>query len=306
LIGRTRRAPLIAALLVLGCKPSTPSTTIDHSAAGTAAPGTVWIGGQRPARLQLPSGSDARPLVIALHGYGDRGERFLDALGYRELARRERLLVVAPDGTPDPGGLRFWNAGDACCNFHGSSVDDVAYLRGLIRELARRFPARLDLDRVYLIGLSNGGFMAYRLACEGVPLAAIVSIAGAGRRETDRCLPSRKLSLLQVHAPGDPTVLYGGGSDLLGLGGKAYPGARASVLRLARLQGCTPTLQPGGELDLVGPPAAETVVEHVPCPADRAIDLRLWTVRGAGHVPDFNPAFARESWRWLQALRRGR
>ena len=46
------------------------------------------------------------------------------------LARRRGLVLVAPDGTLDPRGHRFWNATDACCDFFDHPVDDVAYLRG--------------------------------------------------------------------------------------------------------------------------------------------------------------------------------
>lgn len=290
----------IALLFTLACGCKTPAPAGERP---TPAADQAVLGGDRPARLHLAT-ARARPLVIALHGYGDRGERFLDYLGYGELARREGFSVIAPDGSPDRGGLRFWNAGDACCNFHGATVDDVAYLGGLIREALRRFPAAIDPRRVVAIGLSNGGFMAYRLACEGVPLAAIVSIAGAAPRDELRCAPSGRVGLLHVHPSSDRTVLYDGGEDLLGLGGKRYPGARASALRWASLLRCTRRLEPAGELDLVpGLTGAETSVERAACPA--GVDLRLWTVRGAPHVPDFGPAFARESWAWLAARRRG-
>jgi polyhydroxybutyrate depolymerase len=299
--------PLIVAiaLSIAGCRqscPAPPPPPKPSASGAEARAGELVLGGARPVRVHAPpSARGPLPLVIALHGYGDRGESFLDYLGYYELARSEGFLVAAPDGTPDSVGSRFWNAGGACCNFDRVRVDDVAYLGGLIREAGARLRGRLDPKRVYLIGLSNGGFMAYRLACEGAPIAAAVVIAGAAPPADARCAPTGAASLLHVHPDADQVVLYAGGRNLLGRGGEAYPGAVASVRRWARLVGCgaDAALAAGGELDLERSIAgAETRALRLPrCPA--GVDVELWTVRGGPHVPDFGEAFARASWRWL-------
>ena len=88
------------------------------------------------------------------------------------------FLMIAPAGTADSSGSHFWNATDACCNFENSQVDDVAYLDGLITEISAAY--NVDPKRIYVVGHSNGGFMAYRMACAKADrIAAVVSVAGA-------------------------------------------------------------------------------------------------------------------------------
>lgn len=73
---------------------------------------------------------------------------------------------------------RFWNASDACCDFYHTGTDASGYLHQLLETVKSRYP--VDPDRVYLIGHSNGAFIAYRMACEhAADVTAIVSLAGA-------------------------------------------------------------------------------------------------------------------------------
>jgi pimeloyl-ACP methyl ester carboxylesterase len=91
---------------------------------------------------------------------------------------RWRLGGGTSTGQQDRRGHRFWSATDACCNLDGLAVDDVAYLRAVIRDVSARHA--VDPRRVFIVGHSNGGFMAHRMACEASDLvAAVVSLAGA-------------------------------------------------------------------------------------------------------------------------------
>jgi len=261
------------------------------------APGT--FGGDRPARV-FAGGGAARGVLLALHGYGDTGTGFARALGLPELARREGLVLVSPDGTLDRRGHRFWNATDACCNFSDHPVDDVAYLRALLAEVAAAH--HVEPGRRYVLGLSNGTFMAHRLACEAADeLAAIVPIAGTTWDDPARCRPTSPVSVLQVHGDADRVILYEGGRRVLGRGRGSYPGSVATVERWASLNGCSGArsiVLPA--LDLDHAPGAEATVEQVAgCPA--GVDVRLLAMRGAPHVPAFRPAFGEWVMRWLAA-----
>ena len=70
-------------------------------------------------------------------------------------------------------------------------VDDVAYVGGLIDEALRTWP--VDPKRVYIVGHSNGDFMAHRLACERADVVvAIAGLAGAGIAiDGSGCSPSK-------------------------------------------------------------------------------------------------------------------
>ena len=165
---------------------------------------------RRPYQLIVPPGAaDDQPLpvVLYLHGYGASSATFIRYLGIREMVASKRFVAIVPDGTPDSQGLRFWNASRGCCNFERKPVDDVGYLRDVLDEVARR--RAIDATRVFVIGFSNGGFMAHRLACElGDRLAGIVSIAGAGRRDAAACTPKGSVSVLQIHGLSDGRVLW--------------------------------------------------------------------------------------------------
>ena len=73
---------------------------------------------------------------------------------------------------------------------------------------------RIDADRVYAIGMSNGAMMAYRLACEaGDVFHGIMAVAGTDN--TKSCSPARPVPVLHIHARNDDRVLFNGGAGEL-------------------------------------------------------------------------------------------
>ena len=64
-----------------------------------------------------------RPLLIFLHGYGGDHAEAASRFGINALADAHGIYVALPDGTLDPDGRRFWNANDACCDFHARRHD---------------------------------------------------------------------------------------------------------------------------------------------------------------------------------------
>ena len=240
----------------------------------------------RPYTIHAPQGRVAAsplPLVLSLHGYGSSSARQDAYLGLSASADRDGFLLVEPDGSLDAQGKRFWNATDACCDFGHTNVDDVAYLRAVIDDVIATHA--VDLARIYVVGHSNGGYMAYRVACElGSRVAAVVSLAGATWLDSARCPSGARVHILQIHGDADPTVIYAGDPS--------YPGAVQTVTTWAQRNGCTGALEPGdAPLDLVSTiPGAETVRQRVAgCPAGGAVEL--WTMKGASHVPRLTPSF---------------
>ncbi len=273
--------------------------TADGGAApdGGPPPGQVTLGGDRPAQMVVPEGYDGspRPLVILLHGYS------IDAAAqdaYFQMSARvdERgFFLLLPNGTPEASaaGYRFWNATDACCNFYGSTVDDVAYLRGLIDEAKMSFA----IGSVHLIGHSNGGFMAYRMACDAADaIDSVVSLAGATFLDDTRCRPTRPTRVLQIHGTSDTTILYAG----VATGPMQYPGAEDTVRRWAAHDGCDPTTIDNGapldlDLTLTGTETDVMVYERGCAPG---VDAELWRINGAGHIPTLTPDFTDRMLDW--------
>lgn len=256
----------------------------------------------RPYQRRAPStytADRAWPLVVVLHGYGAAGFVQAAYLGITAASERRGFLLATPDGTLDPTGRRFWNATDACCDFGGRAVDDVAYVTAVIDDMSARY--RVDPGRVYVLGHSNGGFMTHRMACERADrVAAAVSLAGATWGDAARCTPARTVSVLQVHGVADPTILFEGGT--LAAGGPAYPSARATVAAWARLNRCATAFTEGTpRADYVpDAPGTETRVgRHEGCAAGGAAEL--WAMDGVGHVPVFNAAWSDAVFDWLEA-----
>ena len=152
---------------------------------------------------------NAYPLIVLLHGYTANG--FVqDALfGFAQLADDKQLFVAHPDGTVDQTGARFWNATDACCDFYGSGVDDVAYLNAVVDDMEQNF--NIDKKRVFFVGHSNGGFMSHRMACDAADrVAGIVALAGDNWQDPSKCNPTAPVAVLQVHGTADTEVPYDG------------------------------------------------------------------------------------------------
>ncbi len=239
------------------------------------------------------------PLVVALHPLGGSGTAFVDAWGLDALADAKTFLLVAPDGTASRNE-RFWNAADGCCDFTKTGVNDVAYVSKILDEVTAKY--QVDPKRIYLVGFSNGGFMAHRMACEASErIAAIVSLAGAGWKDASRCKTSSPVAVLEAHSTADDIVRYGGGGPIR-WGGGVYPGAAETVAGWAKRNGCTGALVSTGETGhfIASLPPNEThLARYAGCPAGG--DVELWTIDGAPHVPSLVSAWSEAVWAFLAA-----
>jgi polyhydroxybutyrate depolymerase len=286
-----RRALRCAALLLLAlsaCQGASPGPIAEPPAPATApaAPSPDALVSARPYTLLTPPSYDPKapaPLLLLLHPYGQPAAEFPGWIGLQDLALSRGFLLAAPEGLTDKNGRPFWNATDACCDFYGRGVDDVAYLAAVIKDARARYA--VDPARIYALGYSNGGFMAQRLACELPEVAAAVSLVGADRKAATPCPRKTPAAVLAVAGDKDEIVPYGGGP----LGGRfpkrgEAPSAREGAAAWAARNGCKGALTPDAPRDLASDlPGAETEIEaYAGCPRGGAVEL--WTVRGAGHV----------------------
>jgi polyhydroxybutyrate depolymerase len=244
----------------------------------------------RTTQIQMPDDYDARqsyPLVIALHGYGMSGNWIDTYLALSEHVDERDVLLVAPDGHRDSTGQRFWNATDYCCDHYGANPADAAYILSLIDEARARFS--VDSDRVYLIGFSNGGFMAYRLACEHPDrFAGIVSVSGSSFDDEDACAATDGgPRILHVHGTADTVVGYYG--TLL------YPGARTVAERWAERNTCDADPTDAGrsdfDLNVLGDETWKR--EWRGCKDDSRV--ALWALQGGLHMPTLRESVGRRT-----------
>jgi len=170
----------------------------------------------RKVLVHLPAGYDPAhpaPLVLAFHGGGGDAAFMADdtRYGLQRQADQGGFIVAFPNGASRLPGGRFatWNAG-ACCGYaRDQGSDDVGFARAVVSAIEARHA--VDARRVFATGMSNGGMLAHRLACEAADVfRAVASVAGTDA--TTRCSPSRPVSVLHIHARDDDHVLFDGGA----------------------------------------------------------------------------------------------
>ena len=262
------------------------------SAAAASAGTDIEIDlGRGPVTVHVPSSYDGSPtgVVMLLHGYTSTGPETEAILQLLPQAEQLGFLYLYPTGTLDFGGQNFWNATDGCCNLFGSGVDDSTYLRDLLDEVATQLT--VDPSQVFLVGHSNGGFMAHRMACDHAGFVkGIVSLAGATYDDPADCQPQDLVHVLQIHGTADGTIDYNGGQIL---GQAPYPSAVETVETWATKNGCTLTPDTSlPDIDLEGnlPGAESSITRYADgCPA--AGWSELWTIDGGEHVPVLSDDF---------------
>jgi polyhydroxybutyrate depolymerase len=234
---------------------------------------------ERSYKEYLPAsyGTSAAPVVIQLHGYlsGADGQIAMSAI--EPTAEAGGFVVLTPQGN---GAHAYWNAAP-----EPDLPDDVAFVRTLIDDvIAERC---VDPTRVYVVGMSNGAFLASRVACELSDRVAGVA-AVAGLLDPKACSPARPVPVLAVHGTGDRFVPADGSRgpalDTLAWDSasthafEAVPWApvRSSAAAWAERNGCrtAPTETPVS--------AAVTKVAYGSC-RDGA-DVVLYEVEGGGHT----------------------
>ncbi len=198
---------------------------------------SLMSGGQnRNYLVHTPPGwqpGNPGPVVIALHGMLQSEEGMNSYLGLNQVADREGFAVVYPHGLGNA-----WKDGRAPqlrMTFWSPPSDDVEFLSKLVSTLAEKRFA--DPSRVYLMGISNGGYMVYRMACERPELFAAFATLSATVPSyyVNSCKPSRAVPVLMINGTADMIVPFFGN----GLAGSMslLPVPQTAKL-FARINGC--------------------------------------------------------------------
>lgn len=221
-------------------------------------------GTERTFGVYRPAGTTRdSPTVLVLHGGYGTGAQVESRYDWDAAADKHGFVAVFPDGW-----RRSWNAGGGCCGAAGrEGVPDVAYLQALVARLP------IDREQVYAVGMSNGGMLAQRLACESDLLAGVAVVAAT---TLVGCQAPAALSVLDLHGTDDEIVRYDGErGDPYGPRSDPVDGLPVEELHdlWRRAGGCGPdTLSQDGHV----------VVRTATCPSGRRVVLR--TYPGVGHT----------------------
>ncbi len=200
----------------------TTGTTTEDPTAGTTSGGLTCRGGglgagdhelsiehdgmTRTLRLHVPPSYDdgvATPLVVNFHGLTSNADQQVLFSAMNPTADAEGFIVAYPNGH-----MNSWNAGECCGQAMSAEIDDVGFVRALVAEIEE--VTCVDPARIFATGMSNGGFMTNRLACEASDLFAAFAPVSAVR-VTEPCEPERPVPIMMFNGTVDSLVPYDGG-----------------------------------------------------------------------------------------------
>ena len=227
-----RFAVVLVVVVLAACRPVGLCADKDVRAGDTV---TCEVDGwvDRAFRLDVPAswdGTSELPVIVTYHGGGGNREAaekvtcpdgiLDDPRCLVETATSRGYAVVAPDGTGGRPlrGVRTWNAGgDEYCASGAAcarDIDDLGYTDDLLDEVQAAIP--VDAGRIFATGLSNGGAMSHRLACQRADVFAAVAAVGGANQHADDGGPCDARAVLHLHGTLDPCWPFsGGGGDCI-------------------------------------------------------------------------------------------
>jgi polyhydroxybutyrate depolymerase len=204
---------------------------------------------------------DKAPIIVMLSGI---------AAGVDQEVTRDHFLPYASAGVAElvyPEGYdKSWNAGGCCGGAAAKKVDDVAFLTALVPHVdpGHKHP-------IYLVGYSNGGRMAYRMACSAPGVFDAIAVAKA--MPTPGCVVTRPVTILQIASLNDTAVPYKPGEH-----GKENPPATVEVGLLRATDNCS-------ERSVVSPFPGLTLTTWNDCVAGTRVQFAVWNTGGHNFPP---------------------
>ncbi|MFK7846737.1 MAG: PHB depolymerase family esterase [Rhodothermales bacterium] len=281
---RAHQLAIISTLLLL---PITyhiaPSNVASHA---HLSPSIEIDGLNRSYTLHTPVGDHEKevyPLIIALHGGGGTAKSMvrLTQGRFNRIANRDGAYVVYPEAI-----RRHWNEGrELPISFaHRNNVNDVGFIRQLITSLINNHP--IDPERVFVTGMSNGGLMAYKLAC-AMPemIAAIAPVTATIPKDIlADCSNVGGTGLMIVNGTEDPYMPYKGGTiSILGADRGEVISTGKTVNHWLLQNGC-PVHSEKKMMPNTVRQDETTVTQYFYSGCESGVKVALYRVEGGGHT----------------------
>jgi polyhydroxybutyrate depolymerase len=251
----------------------TATAARDFSSALTSGSLVRTYGAHVPAKADS---TQLIPLVIVLHGGSGTGAGMRDLTGLDAQADKNSFVVAYPDGY-----LTSWADGRGTTDAEKAGVDDVAFISSLIDQLAKDTP--IDLKRVYVTGISNGGMMSIRLACDlSNKIVAVAPVAAnMPQNLTATCKPARPVPIMFVHGNADTLVPRAGGAITVGAGGIVLS-TPDSVAWFNAINGCAASSLQTTIIDTVSDGTSINFNRYTACAVGG--ETRFYDVVNGGHT----------------------
>lgn len=225
------------------------------------------------------------PLVVALHGGGGNSRSMMNMTDFNTIAEREGFAVLYPEGIDGN-----WNdLRDMTGRLDAiDERDDVGFLDALIDHIGGQYP--IDNERIFATGISNGGLMSFRLACERADrYRAIAAVTAA--LPPQPCDPNGDISILVMNGTDDPLILWDGG-DVSGTNDRGAIISTPATMDFWREQyACDDTPQitnlPDTDPDDGATVRVETYTSCTP-----SVEVVLYAIEGGGHTWPGGPQYA--------------
>ncbi len=227
-------------------------------------------GQRRTYYLHTPPSSTATqplPLVVALHGSGMQGKDMAEKTALSKLADQAGFIVVYPDGLKQK-----WNVSGR------GPEDNVQFVHALIDHMQQL--RSIDAQRIYVVGLSNGGILAQKLACEAPDqIAAIATVAASLPVQfSSHCQTQKPVSLLMINGTADSVVPWqGGAAPKVKVGRNLSIPPIPDVVNFWQQHNACPA---SGRVEQ--PSNLVEVTDYLSCQAQS--EVMLVALQGAGHV----------------------
>ena len=272
--------------LVSGAKRRAVRSGTSGLAGGESQLAVTVDGVRHDFHVYVPStydGVNPMPVLLFFHGGGGNATQGERTVNLRTTAEERGFILVRPEGyAPGILPVRTWNAGACCAGAVEAGIDHVAAVRAILDRVEAEW--RVDADRVYATGHSNGGMMAYRLACQlSDRIAAIApnssylvdrDLEAEPPREQFACNPSRPVPVMHMHGDADVCApMQGGWSE--GLEVALRPPVSDSISRFVAFNHASTTPRVSYQrLD----------VTCVTYDGEQNADVVLCTAKGGGHA----------------------
>lgn len=187
-------------------------TTLSADDAKLIHKNILYQGRSREYGYYLPSriSYSNPPLVIYLHGAGGVAWPGLITSPFVDIAEREKFIFAMPQalmGTTSDGTYLQWNAHEVL------AWDDAMFINNMADTLIKQY--HINVNKIYVCGMSNGGFMTFYIAGRTNRFAAIAPMSGLMTYNIyNKYTTNWPVPLLYIHGTADNIVPYNGNQGM--------------------------------------------------------------------------------------------